>query len=352
MSFDGAEFGREIVAAVRGYVDRVVSPLLAKLDEIERRIAEMPVPRDGRDADEAAIAARVSENLVVHVAEEVRRAVPPAVAEAVAAIPVPRDGRDGRDADPETVARLVADLVADGLQRAISALPPPPPAPGVDKAEVEAMVKAAVDALPPPRDGKDGRSVTPEELAPMVAEEVRRAVAALPPPNDGVGVAGAVIDRDGCLVLTLSDGDVKNLGPVVGRDADQAAIAEMVRAEVAKIPPPKDGRDGFGFEDLTVEHDGERGVTLRFVRGEETKEFAFRLPVVLDRGIWREGTAYEKGDAVTWGGSLWIAQQDGVTDKPDAGGPGWRLAVKRGRDGKDGTVVPRAPVGPIKGAGL
>jgi hypothetical protein len=52
---------------------------------------------------------------------------------------------------------------------------------------------------------------------------------------------------------------------------------------------------------------------------------------VIDRGVWREGQ-YKAGDAVTWAGSLWIAQKD--TDaKPDSG-DGWRLSVKRGRDGK------------------
>jgi hypothetical protein len=61
----------------------------------------------------------------------------------------------------------------------------------------------------------------------------------------------------------------------------------------------------------------------------------YRLPIVRDLGVWREGT-YRKGDGVTWGGSFWIAQ-DETTDKPDGpGGKGWRLAVKKGRDGKDG----------------
>jgi hypothetical protein len=92
------------------------------------------------------------------------------------------------------------------------------------------------------------------------------------------------------------------------------------------------GKDGLGFDDLAVDYDGERAFTVRFQRGSEAKAFAFTLPLVLDRGVWRE-RAYQKGDGVTWGGSFWIAQRD--TDaKPDAADGSWRLSVKKGRDAK------------------
>jgi hypothetical protein len=55
---------------------------------------------------------------------------------------------------------------------------------------------------------------------------------------------------------------------------------------------------------------------------------------VIDRGVFKDGTEYDKGDGVTWGGSFWIAQRD-TQSKPDAGNGDWRLAVKKGRDGKD-----------------
>lgn len=63
-------------------------------------------------------------------------------------------------------------------------------------------------------------------------------------------------------------------------------------------------------------------------------EKIFRMPVVVDKGVFREGTEYKKGDGVTWARHYWIAQQD-TTEKPEPG-PIWRLAVKGGRDGKDG----------------
>lgn len=62
-----------------------------------------------------------------------------------------------------------------------------------------------------------------------------------------------------------------------------------------------------------------------------------RKPDLVYYGVYKEGTAYSKGAAVTWGGSLWIAAET-TTAKPGEGTTGsrtWRLAVKRGSDGKD-----------------
>jgi integrin beta 3 len=64
--------------------------------------------------------------------------------------------------------------------------------------------------------------------------------------------------------------------------------------------------------------------------------------MMIYREVWREGE-YERGDVVTWGGSIFIAQRK-PTGKPGDPDSGWRLAVKHGRDGKDGS----APTPPIK----
>ena len=111
---------------------------------------------------------------------------------------------------------------------------------------------------------------------------------------------------------------------------------------IDRLPKPKDGVDGthgkdgvdaLGFDDLTVEHDGERAFNLKVVSGERVKEFTFTVPVVLDKGYYREGDAFEKGDGVTFGGSYWIAQAL-TRSKPEIGNSDWRLAVKKGRDAK------------------
>ena len=318
--FDGKAFGEELVGVVKGYVDRATAPLLERIGELENRqpepiermvgeaVAKIPLPRDGNDVDPAIIRQMVSE--------------------AVAALPVPSPGKD---ADPAIVQRMV--------EEAVSAIPPverlPPIEPDMDA--IAGMVAREVEkrfaGIPVPQDGK---SITVDDVRPLINEAIGKAVGAIREPKDGVGLGGALIDRTGNLVVTLTDGTTRELGPVVGKDVDQQVIERSIADAVSAIPKPRDGSDGLGFDDLQFEHDGERGFALKFVRGVQVKRFEFRVPLTIYRGVWREGT-HEKGDAVIWAGSLWVAQKD--TDaKPDSGG-GWQLAVKRGRDAKDAAKI-------------
>jgi hypothetical protein len=149
--------------------------------------------------------------------------------------------------------------------------------------------------------------------------------------RDGIGIADALIDKDHSLVLTLTDGTVKKLGVVVGRDGVNGQKGDP-------------GRDGFGFDDLSAEFDGERTLTLAFVRGEDRKAFPVELPHTIYRGVFADGTVYQRGDAVTWGGSIFIAKET-TADKPGTS-PAWTLAVKRGRDGREGKSGPAGERGP------
>lgn len=181
--------------------------------------------------------------------------------------------------------------------------------------------------------------------------------------RDGVGVAGAIIDRSGVLVLTLTDGTTRDLGMVVGKDgADGAQGPQGERGEPGPQGEPgergevgpagekgmdgrdgadgKDGRDGlngrdgFGFDDLSVEQgDDLRSFKLVFAQGDARKEFPFSLPVVIDRNVFKQSETYQAGDGVTWGGSYWIAQRE-TSAKPGED-DSWRLSIKKGRDGKD-----------------
>jgi hypothetical protein len=160
------------------------------------------------------------------------------------------------------------------------------------------------------------------------------------PGKDGVGLAGALIDRSGVLVLTLTDGTTRELGEVVGKhgiDADMAAIEKHIDQRIAELPKPKDGepgRDGFDLEAFDVGVIDERTIELKFTGAGQVHRYELEFPVIVDRGVFKAGESYKRGDAVTWGGSLWIAQMEtGV--KPDTADSGWRLAVRKGRDGKD-----------------
>ena len=118
---------------------------------------------------------------------------------------------------------------------------------------------------------------------------------------------------------------------VVGRDGKNGEPAQ----------PGKDGRDGFGFDDFGIEYDGEKTFTFYFMRGDERKEFKFVTPLIIYRGIWRQGK-YLKGDAVTSDGSMFVAREDTET-VPGTTGSDWQLATKRGRDGKGEKGDPGKP---------
>ncbi len=89
-----------------------------------------------------------------------------------------------------------------------------------------------------------------------------------------------------------------------------------------------------GIDGLSVEPIDERRVRLMVGKGANSASCELNIPAIIDRGAWSELASYSRGDAVSFHGSLWIAQKD-QPGKPDAADSGWRLAVKRGRDGKD-----------------
>lgn len=313
--------------AVKAYVDKSFEAFEGRIARLEKRLNDLPVPKDGAPGKDADLG-------------EVRQIIAEEVAglrTAIEAIP-----------QPEPLPDIPA-MIVDEVQKAVACMPAPQDGTSVTIEDVAPLIASEVEKrvseLPKPRDGepgKDGESVDPAEVQRMVSEAVEKAIAAIPVPKDGtdgkdgrdgkdgVGLASAIIDRAGELVVTLTNGETRNLGPVVGKDG----------------APGKDGADGFGFDDLEASYDGEKTVTLKFTKGERVKEFAFTLPVVIDRGIYAEGKEYKAGDGATWAGSFWIAQKD-TSSKPGEGGD-WRLAVKKGRDGRDGVVKDAKPVEPVR----
>lgn len=324
----------EIAPVIREYTASAIAPLVERIGELEKQIASLPVPRDGKDADEDAIVERVTAKMAGEIAQ-VRAAIDaiqiPEIPDVEGMIAGAIDAiNEQRNQDMTEVRALIEEV--DGR---IDSLPQPRDGKDADPEEIRGMVaeevSKAIEALPKPQDGK---SVTVEDVRPLIEECVSVAVSAIPKPKDGRGIKELLIDRDGNLVVTLDDGDLWRVGHVVGKDADMPAIMKAIETQVkeavAAIPKPQDGKDGVGFDDMRME-EREDGCFLVFERGETVKEF--RVPVVIDRGVYSAGRLYRRGDGVTWAGSFWIAQED-TTEKPDTG-KGWRLAVKKGRDGKD-----------------
>ena len=71
-----------------------------------------------------------------------------------------------------------------------------------------------------------------------------------------------------------------------------------------------------------------------------------KTAVVLDAGVWRDGQTYVPGDGVTMGGNFFIAQT--TTNGKPGKSEDWRLAVRRGTDGRDARIEDKRPLEPIK----
>lgn len=258
------------------FIDKAMLPLVERIAELEQQIADTPKPKDGRDGVDGKDGTNG--------------------ADGVDGAP----GKDGKDADPVT-----GEQIAEAVARYLAENPPASGKDGTDGLDGK-------DGSP----GQDGKNGTPG-LDGKDGSDGQNGLDG----KDGVGLADAIIDRRGVLVLTMTDGRTKELDVVIGKDG-------------ADGRPGKDGapgRDGFGFDALDLAED-EKGVVLRFSQGDVVKDFA--LPVVFDRGVFKEDGSYRKGNGVTWGGSYWIAQKDDP-GKPDTPDSGWRLAVKKGQNGKD-----------------
>lgn len=230
---------------------------------------------------------------------------------ALEARPEPKDGASVTLADVEPMLRQMVD-----------AIPPAEPGKSVTLEEVRPIIDEFLHSLPLP---KDGTSVAMADVEPVL----RQMVAALPAPQDGKSVT---IDE----VLEVLEPRIEAAIAKAVLDVERRAQGVLERA-VERMPKPKDGmdgKDGFSLDDLQIESRDERTLVLRFVRGELVREHVVGLHHPLDRGVFREGADYLKGDGVTFGGSFWLAQKDAPEGKPGTS-PDWRLAVKKGRDGRD-----------------
>lgn len=145
------------------------------------------------------------------------------------------DGRDGKDCDMEAVKKMIDEAV-----KSI------PVVHGKDGA-----------------DGKDGEPGAKGEDGQKGA--------------DGLGMAGAMIDREGALLVTMSNGEVKNLGPVVGSNGRDGSDG-------------KDGVDGLGLEAFELEYlDETHEVRIKASCAGRVKEIRYPAGGIRPGGYWREG---------------------------------------------------------------
>jgi hypothetical protein len=284
---DASALLKAVATVIREHVSSAVTAFVERVDKIERALQELPVPKDGEDGEDG-------KSVTV---EELQPLVEQLVEQCVAALPPAKDGEDGEDGKSVTVEELLP------------------------------IVREAVAQIPQPKKGEDGKSVTPDDILPTV----RQWFDELPRPKDG---------EDGEDGKSVTIDDVRDLHESLFAkwqlDWERRAMEVNQRCldRFEKPKNGKDGVDGLGFDDMTPVFDGRRTVTLRFARGEHVREYPIKFHTVLEAGVWVHGKEYEQGDGVTCGGNYWIALKD-TSERPGDGNSDWRLAVRKGRDGKD-----------------
>lgn len=218
--------------------------------------------------------------------------------------------------------KLSEDELGAAFEKALSTWQPPEPAPPDLSPLVERI--SALEARPVSH-------VTTDTLEGFIADcdkAVERRLAALPAPLKGdKGDPGPGVTAED--FRPLFEAEIAKAELAVER-----RVMDLVQRTLDKIPLPSNGKDGVGFDDLTITRDG-RTIRHEYRRdGAVVKTFEFKTDELQYREIYKAGEAYERGDVVTWDGSIWIARSD-TPGKPGEG-DGWRLAVKRGRDGRPG----------------
>jgi len=295
--FDPETFGEAMGLAIR----EAIGPLQKRIGELE---AELAKPVD--------------------VAGQVERAV----AAAVAALPAPKDGKDAQPVDIDAVVKQVLDKVpapADGKDgkdgengKSVSVddvRPVLETAVAEVRADARKSIEEAIKAIPAPTNGKDGLNGKDGDRGEKGA--------------DGAGLAGAMIDREGALQITLTNGEVKSLGPVVGKNGT-------------------DGKDGLSLEAFELEYLPEsHEIALKATAAGRVKELRYPAGGIRPAGYWRDGTRAKAGEAWVHDGSMWIALKD-CQSKPALNDDGWIIGARKGRDGERGRDFKAADTAPIK----
>lgn len=92
---------------------------------------------------------------------------------------------------------------------------------------------------------------------------------------------------------------------------------------------------GISHESDELSPDFRTRIRKTFYTDDTVYEVATVSPAMIYREIFKEGTEYARGDCVTYDRSVWVCVVDSTKARPDTG-PEWKLAVRKGGDGKPG----------------
>lgn len=258
--------------------------------------------------------------------------------------------RDGVAALREAVNKRI-----DELEARLNTMPPPEKGAKGDPGEPGASVVGPI--------GPQGQRGEPGKDAVVNIPEIVSAVlASVPMPTNGIDGKDGINGKDGAPGKDGIDGKSGDRGENGrdGRDALQLDILPavdlsrsyprntyarydggLIRSFRDTVPGESLEKSGWevvvaGLSSIAItqlEDPREFTVTCK-TTGQEVVSGSFRMPAMIYRAIYQQGTEYAKGDVVTWAGSAWHCQND--TKEAPGKSEDWKLMVKEGRSGKDG----------------
>jgi hypothetical protein len=346
----GREIGEKMLSAVKDYVGRKVGELSEsvskRLDDLSEKLKEL----DARPVVIGPQGERGDDGKSVSV-DEVTPIILSEIEKHVSKIERPKDGINGKSAfelsgfqgtEKEWVASLKGTDGRDGLN-------------GKDG---ESIVG------PEGKPGKDGESIVGPEGKP--GQDGERGKSAYEIAKDH-GYVGSELDwlksiegkpgLDGQKGESGQDGDdgldALEIDPIPFIDDTKRYPRGVWAKHNGGLWRSYETTEGFkgwecvvsGTPNVEIIQSDERTINIVVTKSDGEKvDNIIKFPAMIYRGIWREGL-FEKGDTVTWNGSLWIAEKD-TNIKPGEKDSGWRLSVKKGQDGKGGE--PPAPIVPVR----
>ncbi len=347
MPFDNDADG--IFDAVKGYVERGLKPFVARLFDLEKKVAALPLPvdgkdgRDGIDGKDGAPGPRGADGVGV-----IGPVGPQGIPGRDGKDATGRDGKDGergpqgeRGQDGKDGERgPQGERGQDGKDGA-NGINGKDGAPGL----------AGKDGAP----GVDGKNIDLAETKRIVLTEwvpiLSKAVADIPKPKDGKDGADGSDGEPGESGRDGRDGkdgprgrDALQIEPLPGIDVTRSyprgtyalEAGGMLRAMRTTDPVADAKYEEAGWQVVWngIRPDGIKLVdcrTLVFAMTAGVQKM--HVPMQIYRGVFRE-QEYEEGDTVTSGGSNWHANR--ITRSRPGIDDSWTLMTKRGSDGKDG----------------
>jgi len=330
----------DIVAIVNKAVSGITIPQPEPLPDIEgmikQAVAEIPIPEPEKLPDVGKLVSDVIADAFAGIVlpepeplPDIDKMVLDAVEAVLLPVMVKRDDVKSMVEDAIEEIKLpepepLPDF-AKMIQDAVSRIELPKPADPEPLPDIESMVKAAVDNI---------EIVIPEPLPlpdfkPMVDDAVNKAVSELAMPEPGKkGDDG----RDALQIEVMPEIDTSKSYP---RGTYALHNGGLWRAYQKTA-----GLSGWecvvnGLNDISVNLENDRIFTFNLSQSNgEVQTKTFSLPVMIYRDVYQPGRTYQEGDCVTFGGSIWHCYK-ATSDRPnEAGSSGWKLAVKRGRDGR------------------